>query len=172
MAMKPGPPADPTALKVVKGTASREELEEELALAPPPVELVVRVKPPPGMTPQGRAVWRRLVKVMAPDTLALRYVDLFAEFCEAAARARMARADIAKRGLLVQSQHSTAANPVMVKNPANQILREAVGVMVQLGARFGLTPADARSVVDIPPGEGKPADPAPPPSAGVHRFLR
>lgn len=164
-----GPESDPLPLRVLKGEAHPSELaaaeaeaEEELEAERPPAP---PLKPPPGMSRKALYVWRELIESMGSDTVAIRYKHQLAEYCEAVVRARECRADLATRGLMVKGQKGE-----MVKNPSNQLLREAVAVMVSLGDRFGLSPAKAldvnkREIVDTKP------KPKPKANAGPGRFF-
>lgn len=64
-------------------------------------------------------------------------VNLFAAYCEAAARREAAQRELNRDGLTVTGQKGN-----LVKHPAVQIERDATEQMNRLGGKFGLSPSD------------------------------
>jgi P27 family predicted phage terminase small subunit len=129
--MTRGRRAEPTALKLVKGTRKSRINTSE------PKPVVSRVVAPP-MSRKARTVWNRL----APDMIAKRVLtawdsDLMVGYCESVVIARESAADIAKRGPLV-----TGARGGMVRNPSVTIHREANATMVRLASMLGIGAAE------------------------------
>lgn len=127
-----GPAPEPTRLKLVKGTATTEDLEEE------PIPETAEIKPPAWLTTAARNVWKEL----APDLEAQGVLTpwdrhLFARVCALEAINRKAFEDVQKRGNLVKGDKGR-----MVKNPSLQILRDTQTLLTTLAGRFGLTPSD------------------------------
>lgn len=146
-----GPAAKPTVLRAVPDdgrpaarTAKRGE-----------------IRAPAGMSKGAMEVWKRKApELKAQGLLKPRYVDAFAHYCEAAAFAREARERLVREGTIVEGHRGVRA-----KNPAWQIWRDATAAELQLGARFGMTPADDR--LDT----GGPADGDKGNGKGIDRFF-
>lgn len=124
-----GRTAQPTALKLVKGTRKDRINTDE----PVPVGEIER----PEISDGAAEVWARL----APDLMAKRVltawdIDAFATYCEAVAHNREAARHLADEKAVVRGSNGPA------KNPWFQVFRDTTAVMVQTGSRFGLTPSD------------------------------
>jgi P27 family predicted phage terminase small subunit len=133
----------PTVLKGIDGGLAPKKAASGPAEPKPETAKIVR---PQMLTPRARVHWDRL----APDlikqgVLTFWDVNLFAAYCEAAARFDAARTLVTKHGLLVPGR--TAGQ--LVKNPAVQIQRDASDEMMRIGARFGLSPAE-RAGLQVP----------------------
>ncbi|HLU76136.1 MAG TPA: phage terminase small subunit P27 family [Nonomuraea sp.] len=114
-----------------------------------PVPADGEVRAPDRLSDEARAVWDRI----APDLVARKVltpwdVDSFATFCDAVARHRRAAARLDADGEVVEGHRGVAA-----KNPWWQIWRDAADVMVKMGSRFGLNPAD-RTQLSVGGDEG------------------
>lgn len=125
-----GRTAEPTALKLVKGTRKDRVNADE------PVPSTGDVTPPTLSAP-ARKVWDEL----APDLIAKKVLTpwdakSFALFCEAAATNANAARILAEEGAVVDRGNGPA------KNAHFQIWRDTADVMLRYGSRFGLTPSD------------------------------
>lgn len=129
---KRGPAKTPTHLRVARGTASPDDLAAE-------------VNAPQGAMPaapdwldlDAAGVWARLAPTLhARGVLTLWDVDAFAALCTAIVHHRRAAREVNERGVLVGTGRDRA------KNPALQVVRDQAALIVSLGGRFGLTPAD------------------------------
>ena len=133
--MKPGPVPEPTHLKLVKGTVTAADLESEPQPSTQPVTV------PDWLSVKAKAVWRRL----APDLIRQGVLthwdrDMFARFCALEPINREAFEEMMRHGVLVDGAKGR------VKNPAAQVLRDTETQLLQLAARFGLTPSDRSRV--------------------------
>lgn len=123
-----GPAREPTALKVVKGTARAQSAE------PKPGGEVIQ----PEMRASATSVWERLAPDLeAKGVLTAWDVDAFAVYCEAVATADEALEHLETEGRVIEHPKQGTC-----RNPWWQVWREAVDVMVRYGSRFGLTPSD------------------------------
>lgn len=131
-----GPAKQPAALAVLRGETrpSRVNLN---APTPPPV----RAEPPEYLDLDALGVWRRLAPSLeARGILTVWDVDAFAAFCTAVVYHRRAVVEVNKAGLLL------GRNATLRKHPALQIVRDQAALLITLGGRFGLTPADRSSI--------------------------
>lgn len=158
---KRGPAPAPTALKLLKGTqASRVNANE-------PVPAEGDVVRPDHLSERACEVWDRL----APDLIDKGVLkpwdaDAFGQLCESIISGRDAWADIARNGHTLTTVERELADGTMIfrtiRNPAWQVAREAVSILVTLGGRFGLNPSDRQNLT-----VGKTEDP----SKGADRLL-
>lgn len=130
---KRGIPPKPTALRVLDGDRPSRINREE----PSPAVAEV-IAPTVDLDDDARAVWDRL----APDLIAKKVLtawdaDAFTTFCATAATYQEAARELAANGMVARG----AAGGV-IKSPYWQIMRDCIGVMTTIGARFGLTPSD------------------------------
>jgi P27 family predicted phage terminase small subunit len=140
---KPGPEADPERQKRL-GRPSHTAKRPTKALAP-----LRSVTPKPPSVPEhlgvvGTAIWNNVwqsMPVLSPR------LDLHSvtRYCEAAEDAVRARAEVEKRGLLIDEPMADPRGGILgykaVLNPAEAALRRADKVVTELGDRLGLTPA-------------------------------
>lgn len=161
---KPGPKARPDHLKAVAGVEERyRNRNEPQPAAPTEIDLKV---PPRGLGAAASKVWRRL----APDLVDKRVLtvwdmDAFVAYCIAAAQYDAARK-------LVQRQGMTAVGSQgqLVVSPNYRVQTAALGQLLQLASRFGLTPGDRASIEVAPPLQGG-GGPAGPTNLGPERLL-
>lgn len=142
-----GRPPKPAALKVLEGNPGNYPIPEE------PQPKKGAPKPPADLTGEAFAEWCRIV----PD---LEEIGLLAKvdrayliaYCEAWANFNEARADIRLHGTLVRGREGN-----LVKNPATQVMKESLELMLKFGSQFGLSPVSrARMSVPTKPDEDKP----------------
>lgn len=137
-----GPRRRPTALKGIDGGKAPAKKTRGKTEPKPDAARVVR---PVGLSPKARAHWDRLAPELIKTNLLTRWdVNLFAAYCEAAARREIAQTRLNKDGLFVPGQKGN-----LVKHPAVQVERDATEQMNRLGGKFGLTPSD-RAGLKIP----------------------
>lgn len=154
---KRGVAPKPTALKMLEGgRADRINRNEPQ----PPADAVVA---PDWLSVDARAVWDRLAPSLeAKGVLKSWDVDSFATLCCVVVESRDAHVDLAANGNRVTVVERELADGTIIyserKNPNWQIAKEAAGMIVSLGGRFGLNPSD-RSQLSIEPeaehGKGK-----------------
>jgi P27 family predicted phage terminase small subunit len=116
-----------------------------------PKPSMLEVSAPEWLDADALEVWDRL----APDlkskgVLTAWDVDAFAQLCSVVAIARKALADIAENGATCTTVVRELSDGTLLyalrKNPAWQIARESMGLVVTLGGRFGLNPSDRASL--------------------------
>jgi P27 family predicted phage terminase small subunit len=135
---KRGPAPKPTRLRLLHGDQPCRTNYNEPAARPGTPE------PPQELTKGGLAVWREVaqeVEHMGLLTLADR--DLFAAFCELAARFREATALLGRSSIVMKTPDGKGIQP----NPLVRMQREAAESMKRLAGEFGLTPR-ARAEID------------------------
>ena len=139
---KRGPAKRPTNLALLHGESrpSRVNLNE-----PKPDD--DEVIPPAWLGEQALEVWNRLAPDLeAKGVLTAWDVDAFAQLCSAIIVAQDALQDIAENGTSCKTIVRELSDGTLIydlrKNPAWQIARESMGLMVSLGGRFGLNPSD------------------------------
>lgn len=148
-----GPAPEPTHLKIVKGTATAEDLAQE------PLPTEGPITPPSWLSTKARNVWLRL----APDLITKGVltpwdVDQFARFCALEAVNRDAYELVLRDGVLVKGDKG-----LLVKNPAIQVLRDTQQLLTTLSGLFGLTPSSRTQLKIGDGGKG--------PSRGADRLL-
>lgn len=152
-----GPAKRPTNLAILHGETrpSRVNFND-------PKPSMTEVVMPEWLDAAAVEVWNRL----APDlkvkgVLTAWDVDAFAQLCSTVVVAREALADIAKNGATCTTVVRELSDGTLIyalrKNPAWQIAREAMGLMVSLGGRFGLNPSD-RSQLTMPGSDDEDSD--------------
>jgi P27 family predicted phage terminase small subunit len=111
--------------------------------------------PPAYLVPHAKRLWREILSefgdiqlVTGPD----RYS--FAAFCQALARTIQAEKILSEEGLVVRepivNRHGTVTDKVKIKaHPAIAIAKMYGAQVSQIGARFGLSPAD-RNRIAVP----------------------
>lgn len=145
--MATGRPPKPPHLRLIEGNPGKRPI-----VAPP--------SPPPSrpycpawLSPFAKTEWRRVVPEL--DRLGvLTRVDrsMLAGYCQEVANFKDATDIIVEAGLMVKGQKGNA-----VKNPMLQVQRDALRLMAQYSAMFGLTPADRVRLVGDP-GAGSAPD--------------
>lgn len=131
-----GPAKQPAALAVARGETrpSRVNLD---APTPPPAPAL----PPEYLDLDGLGVWRRLAPSLeARGILTVWDVDAFGAYCTAVVHHRRAVQEVNEAGILL------GRGAAFRKHPALQIVRDQAALIITLGARFGLTPADRSSI--------------------------
>ena len=113
------------------------------------------VRPPPGISPEARAVWRRLAPQLEESRI-LRATDalVFAELCQVAADLSAAQHEIRRDGMLivVETESPTGAiTTVRRRHPLLGQLNVLRRQLASLASEFGLTAA-ARSRVKADDG--------------------
>lgn len=137
-----GPAKKPTSLAILHGETRPSRLNRN-----EPKPALSEVLPPDWLDDRALEVWHRLAPDMkAKGVLTPWDVDAFAQLCSVVIVARDAMADIAKNGTHCKTVVRELSDGTLIydlrKNPAWQIARESMGLMVSLGGRFGLNPSD------------------------------
>jgi P27 family predicted phage terminase small subunit len=97
------------------------------------------ISPPDYLDDDASKVWERLAPSLeARGVLTDWDADLFAAYCTAVVHHRRAVELVNQTNVLTKA----AGAAHVVKNPALQVIRDQATILVALGARFGLTPAD------------------------------
>lgn len=142
----PGRKPKPTRLKVIEGNRGKRPIKKDEPKPPPAAPT-----PPSWLGREAKAEWRRVV----PELDRLGMISLIdraalVAYCETwetyVAAVRAARKD----GVLVQGERG------MVKNPAQQIARDAGAALRSWCEQFGFTPS-ARGRMSVP-GAGNDGD--------------
>ena len=134
---KRGPAKTPTELKVVRGTASAAQLDQQ----PTPPPSGSAPAPPEYLDLDAVGIWHRLAPTLhGRGVLTAWDVDAFAAYCSAVVHHRRAVSAVNAEGITVRVTGGR------VKNPALQIVRDQAALIISLGGRFGLTPADRASI--------------------------
>lgn len=96
---------------------------------------------PDHLQPEDREVWERLAPILVnKGRLEPEYEDSFAAFCIMAGQVFRSASDIAILGTYYEAE---TRNGIQQKHRAAWVqLQQAIAVMNQLSARFGLTPVD------------------------------
>lgn len=156
---KRGPAKRPTNLALLHGESrpSRVNLNEP---KPDTAEVVA----PEWLNDRALAIWDRLAPdLQAKGVLTAWDVDAFAQLCATVIVAQDALQDIAENGTSCTTLVRELSDGTMLyelrKNPAWQVARESMGLMVTLGGRFGLNPSDrSQLTMKSPDDTGKGAD--------------
>lgn len=132
-----GRPPKPTALHVLGETRPSRQRPAE----PVPDEL--EVLPPPSLAGYALETWQRL----APDlrkkgVLSHWDRDALAAYCVAADVNEQARLALQQDGILARRAHPRKDTAEQVRSPAFSVFAASADLIVKLGGRFGLTPAD------------------------------
>jgi P27 family predicted phage terminase small subunit len=94
-------------------------------------------KPPDHLSDEGRACWKKLVRVLKDTGLIARVdADALALYCTAYERWLNAEAGLRKHGMLVKTP-----NGYPIPSPLLTIANKAMAQMTQLLGEFGMTPA-------------------------------
>lgn len=133
--MPAGRPPKPTALKLLHGDDKKNPGRVNRS---EPVPADDRVEPTEELSVEARRAWDRL----APDlirkgVLTAWDAQAFTTYCQTVAHYQEA-----SRCLAVEGMTARGAAGGVIKSPYWQIMRDAIGVMVTIGGRFGLTPSD------------------------------
>ncbi|WNV89027.1 phage terminase small subunit P27 family [Umezawaea sp. Da 62-37] len=127
-----------------------------------PVPSMMEVVPPDWLDDRSLEVWHRLAPdLMAKGVLTSWDVDAFAQLCAVVVITKDALRNIAENGASCTTVARELSDGTLIyalrKNPAWQIAREAMGLMVSLGGRFGLNPSD-RASLTMPGSDGEDSD--------------
>lgn len=136
----PGPAPQPTALKLIKGNPGQRALNDA-----EPVPPAIPVGKPDWLSPMASAEWDRVAPQLEKMRI-LSDVDVMplAAYCEAVGRFIEASRILETQGALVLGYRGS-----LVKNPAAQIVKDALADMKALAQEFGMTPS-SRSRVKVP----------------------
>lgn len=154
-----GPAKRPTNISLLHGETrpSRVNYNE-------PVPDEAAVAPPDWLSAEALEIWKRLAPdLKAKGVLTAWDVDAFAQLCSTIVVAQDALQDIAENGTNCKTIVRELSDGTLIydlrKNPAWQIARESMGLMVSLGGRFGLNPSDrSQLTMKAPDDNGKGAD--------------
>lgn len=91
---------------------------------------------PDGMEPEAQAVWRRILRDMAPGVIVSVDADLLRMFAEAVVDYRRARALLTTGGPLIRGRGGE-----LVVNPAARVVRDTREAARLLARELGLSPA-------------------------------
>lgn len=146
-----GPAPQPTNLKILRGNPGKRAINKR---EPKPRPIVPKC--PHWLDLGARREWRRVAPELERIGL-LTLVDLavMAAYCQSFSRWQAAEELIAKAGLLIKtgSDRYTAIKT----NPAVKIAQDERQLMMQFGARLGLSPSD-RSRMTLPDGDSTDED--------------
>jgi P27 family predicted phage terminase small subunit len=131
----------PVALKILEGNPGKRRLPKQPKYAP------LAEEAPDWLAREAKAEWRRLAKEFARVDLAKR-PDRGAMIALCSEWAKYVQATRAM-------SEKTGSQRIGGK-PAHQVARESLASLLQLWARFGMTPAD-RARLDMPEVEGEEA---------------
>ena len=138
-----GPPPKPTALRIAEGNRSRRPLNE--AEPTPTGEAAC----PAWLSPDAKKVWHQVAPICEKmGTLKDADVSLFAAFCDSVATFRFCHEALAKLGRIQQVINRRTRDCVDEPRPEVKMLEDSKKIMLQIGARFGLTPSD-RSRINV-----------------------
>lgn len=140
---KPGPEADPERQKLLgrpSHTAKRPTkpvaISHTTTIVPPPV--------PDGLGVVAAAIWNNVWQALPILSPKLDHHSVL-RYCEASEDAVRARAEVEKRGLIIDEPMADPRGGILgykaVLNPAEAAQRRADKVVTELGDRLGLTPA-------------------------------
>lgn len=133
---KRGPAKTPTNLAVVRGETRPSRVNHNEPT--PPTTLP---EPPEYLDLDALGVWRRLAPSLhTRGVLTAWDVDAFAAFCTAVVMHRRAVELVNREGAVIRN------GSVRAKHPGMQVIRDQAAMMVTLGGRFGLTPADRANI--------------------------
>jgi len=145
--MRPGPPPQPTKLRLLRGNPGKRRL--------PSASLTPKTgcKLPTGASKAARSEWGRI----APELQRLGLLTLLDQsallcYCEALADFKWATQVISREG-----RTCTAANGTKMSHPAMSVKSRAAEQIRQFAAEFGLTPA-ARSRIELTHAEEEDPD--------------
>ena len=138
---KGGRPAKPTALRLLHGDRKDRINKTE------PMPAAADVNPPDWLGQDAVEVWRQYAPdLRAKSVLTAWDVEVFAAWCDAAARRRRAAATLEREGEVVElpvyNKNGDLTGYRRGKNPWAYVLNEADAQVARYAARFGLTPAD------------------------------
>jgi P27 family predicted phage terminase small subunit len=91
---------------------------------------------PPGLPPEVRAVWRRVIAAQAPGVLTAADAFVLEDFCFVAAR-------LHKNSIIYAGMSPIVRGPrgQIVKNAIAQLVRDDSATMARLARELGLTPS-------------------------------
>jgi P27 family predicted phage terminase small subunit len=136
-----GPPREPAALRIHKGETRPSQVNYL-----EPVPRWSRPVMPADMDARAKAVWRRVMREMAPaDVIRGADTDVLRCFCEAVADYAEARRQLHATGLLVMREGQLA------KNPMCQVVRDNRDAIRSFARELGLSPA-ARASLQVDTG--------------------
>lgn len=141
-----GPAPESAASKLARGETrpSRVNFEEPLPRQSAPAM-------PRGMEPEAQAVWRRILRDMAPGVIVSVDGDLLRMFCEAVVDYHAARKLLRTGGPLIRG----ARGNELVVNPAGRLVRETREGARLLARELGLSPAARAGLrIDLNTGGG------------------
>lgn len=121
----------PTHLKILEGVQESRINRDE----PTPAE--ASLQPPSELSDAARAVWNRLAPDMIDKKVLTAWdLDQLVIFCDAVAVYHECK------NLMGSNYTERGAAGGIIKSPFWQIMRDCQSMMTQIGARYGLTPAD------------------------------
>ena len=143
----PGPPPQPTALKVVKGNPGKRALPKN---EPKPKAADIATMPK-GLTREAKKYWPPVAKILS-DANVLTEMDTVSltMYCEAHARWVKCNNRIAREGMI-----TTTATGNIMQHPAVVIGNKAFDQMRQILIEFGMTPASRTKVQTVAPKKEK-----------------
>lgn len=145
---RPGPPPEPTYLKLVKGNPGKRPLGNE------PQHTVVCPAPPEWLNDYAQAEWARLAPILASRGLLTdAWLGTFEALIEAYGDWRQAADEVKAKGMTMTTQ--TGYEQV---RPAVGVKVKARDAYVKIGALFGLSPAE-NGRLNLPGDHGDAIDP-------------
>jgi P27 family predicted phage terminase small subunit len=157
ISMRPGPPPQPTHLKLIRGNPGRRPLNKN---EPQPTIAETVPDAPAWLSSFACDEWcERAPELHRLGLLTSLDLSLFAGYCESYSQwrqaqellAQMAKKDAVTNGLLVRGANGTAT-----PNPLLKVSRLAAQHMLRLASEFGLSPvARSRIAAGVPTGPSK-----------------
>lgn len=126
-----GRPPKTREAKILEGNPGRRPLG-----VAPPTQRMSNLNPPDRLSAEGKRIWRDLAPELdAAGLLTTRDRNAFEEYCAALSDLRAARASIGKTLRNITNEHDQV-------RPMVTVMERARKAVLDLGARFGLTPVD------------------------------
>lgn len=129
--MAKGRPADPTRAR--RKTGHRPLPGEGKAVEVAPQSDAVVFAPPAGLSPEGEAMFQRIVAELAPRGLREADLDALTMLCHSAEVHRQAREFVTRSGVMVM------VNGRPVVNPAIKVARDEAQNYLRIAQEYGLT---------------------------------
>ncbi|MBA0126294.1 phage terminase small subunit P27 family [Haloechinothrix sp. YIM 98757] len=155
-----GPGKKPTNLAYLHGDHKKNP---QRVNAQEPAPSQQDITPPSWLSRPARTVWQTYAPdLIAKNVLTAWDVEMFATFCDAAARRRRAARRLERQGEVIElpvfNKNGEQTGVRLGKNPWLLVLREADAQVQRYGARFGLTPSDRADLTIGEPDRDPDAD--------------
>lgn len=131
--MAKGRPADPTRAKRQTGHRPKPGEAKPAAPSVPAIVQPALPAPPSDLTPEGQAMFTRIIAELAPRGLRDADLEAVAMMCHSASIHYEARRKIAETGVLVKGPRGPMVNPLV------KVARDEAATYLRLANEFGLT---------------------------------